>query len=254
MMLKQERQQRLLGYVNDRHRATVEELSDYLQVSKVTIRRDLDELDAEALIVKTFGGALSKGSLLSIEIPSSRKTSLCSAEKRRIGEACAAMIEDGDVVVLDSGTTTIEIAKRIMARQVIAVTNDLSVATALTARPDVTVLMAGGIVQPGVNVTTGHETERLFSELHATKTFLAADAWSVEHGITDRNYDLLPIKRAMLAAGARKILAVDHTKYGQRMFAQVCPLDLIDAIVSDSFDPAVQESLQAAGIEVIDAG
>ena len=132
-----------------------------------------------------------------------------------------------------------------------AVTIELSVAMVRTAHPDVTVLMAGGIVQPGVNVTTGHETERLFGELHATKTFIAADAWSVEHGITDRNYDLLPIKRAMLNAGARKILAVDHTKHGQRMFAQVCPMDQIDVIVSDSVDPAVQEALAAAGVEVI---
>ena len=250
-MLKQERQQRLLTYVNARQRATVEELSAILEVSKVTVRRDLDELNDAGLTVKTFGGALSKDSVLSMEIPVSQKTALCIDEKRRIGAICAAMIEDGDVVILDSGTTTLEIARRLIGKQVIVITNDLNIAFVLTPRSSVTVVMAGGIVQAGVNVTIGHETEKLFGELHANKTFLAADAWSLEHGITDRSYAQLPIKRAMLAAANKKILATDHTKCGQHVFAHVCPMAEIDTLVSDSIDPDIADSLRNAGIEVV---
>jgi DeoR family fructose operon transcriptional repressor len=250
-MLKPERHQRLLAYVNSHKRATVDELSDVLTVSKVTVRRDLDELNDAGLLVKTFGGALSKDSVLSMEIPSSEKTSRCIDEKRRIGARCAEMIDEGDVVILDSGTTTLEIARRVGDKHITVITNDLNIAMALTARRFVTVLLAGGLVQAGVNVTLGHETERSFHDLHANKTFLAADAWSEDDGVTDRSYAQLPIKQAMLHAGQRVILVTDHTKAGQHVFAQVCPLSSVDALVTDAMDAALQESLQATGIEVI---
>jgi len=249
-VLKEERQQRLLSYINDRRRATVDELSAFLDVSKVTIRRDLDELNDIGLVAKTFGGALSKDSILSMEIPSSRKTSLCIDEKRRIGEMAASMVEDGDVVIIDSGTTTLEIAKRIAEKRVIVITNDLGVAMVLASRPSVTLVLAGGVVESGVNVTTGHQAEEVFSQIHANKTFLGADALSLDDGITDRSYAQLPIKRAMLRAAEKKIVAADHTKFGQHVFARVCPMSEIDTLVTDAIDPAFCESVRALGVDV----
>jgi len=250
-MLKEERQQRLLGYVNDHKRATVEELSEFVDVSQVTIRRDLDDLHNGGLVVRTFGGVVSKDSMLSMEIPSSRKAALCVEEKRQIGQLGASLIEDGDVVILDSGTTTLEIAKRIGDRPVIVITNDLSIAITLAAHPLITLVLAGGTVQPGVNVTIGHEAEEVFRQIHANKTFLGADALSVEYGITDRNYAQLPIKRAMLNASQKKIVVTDHTKFGQHVFAQVCPLSEIDMLVTDAIDSVTEDEFRDAGLDVI---
>lgn len=250
-MLREERQAQLVRYVNSRKKATVQELSDVLNVSKVTVRRDLDELNDAALLIKTFGGALSKDNMLTAEIPSSKKTNLCVEEKRRIGTVCAEMVEDGDVVILDSGTTTLEIARRITEKHITVITSDLNIAMLLAPHTAVTVFLAGGIVDPNVYVTIGNEAERLFSQLYANKTFLGADALSLEHGITDRAYAQLPIKRAMLSAGQRKILAADHTKFEKEVFAQVCQLSTIDTLVTDRIDPTYQEALQAAGVEVM---
>ena len=250
-MLKEERQQRLLSYVNEHRKATVEELGTVLNVSKVTVRRDLDDLADIGLVAKTFGGALSKASMLSMEIPSSRKTSLSVDEKKLIGQAAADLIDDGDVVILDSGTTTLEIAKRIGDKRIIVITNDLNVAMALTSRPAVTLVMAGGVVEPGVNVTTGHDAEHVFSQIHVNKTFLGADALSLDDGITDRSYAQLPIKRAMLSAAEKKYVVSDNTKFGQHVFVHVCPLSAIDTLITNDIDPAFEEALRAIGVEVI---
>lgn len=250
-MLKEERQQRLLSYVNDRKKATVEELSAVLDVSKVTVRRDLDELNDVGLVAKTFGGALSKDSMLSMEIPSSRKTSLCIDEKRLIGQIGAGLVEDGDVVILDSGTTTLEIAKRIAEKRIIVITNDLTIALALASRPAVTLVLAGGVVESGVNVATGHIAEEVFSQIHANKTFLGADALSLDDGITDRSYAQLPIKRAMLKAAEQKFVVADHTKFGRHVFVHVCQLTDIDTLITDAIDPDFESSVRSLGIEVI---
>ena len=250
-MFKEERQQRLLSYVNDRKKATVDELGAVLNVSKVTIRRDLDELNDMGLLAKTFGGALSKGSMLSMEIPSSHKTSLCIEEKRVIGQIGAGLVDDGDVVILDSGTTTLEIAKRIAEKRIIVITNDLSIALALASRPSVTLVLAGGVVESGVNVTTGHNAEEVFSQIHANKAFLGADALSLDDGITDRSYAQLPIKRAMLRAGEKKIVVADHTKFEQHVFAHVCQLSEINTLVTDAIDPDFEQAVRSLGVEVI---
>jgi DeoR family fructose operon transcriptional repressor len=250
-MLQAERQEQLLGYVNDKKTATIEELSNFLQVSKVTVRRDLDELSDAGLINKIYGGALSIYNNLSIDIPSRGKTGICVEEKKRIGKAAADLIKDGDVIILDSGTTTIEIAKQLRDKKITAITNDLKIAMEITHQASVTLILAGGIVESNVYTTVGHETEKFISGIHVNKSFIGADAFSMKSGITNRTLNEIPIKEAMLHAAEKKILVADHTKLEKEVFATLCPLNVIDTLVIDQIDPQFEKAFTDMGIEII---
>ena len=249
-MLPAKRHENIIKYVNKHQTVSVDELSNSLSVSKITIRRDLDELSAQGLLLRTYGGAISVYSYLAVEIPSTEKSSLFVEEKRRIGKAAAELINDDDIIVLDSGTTTFEIAKNLNNR-VTVITNDLKIAMELSLKNSVTLYMTGGLVETNLFSTIGKSTENFLNEFHADKSFLGADAISLKYGITNRSFSQVSIKKSIAKSGALKIVVADHSKFEKEVFANVGLLDEIDIIITDEMDETQKLKYEQLGIKII---
>lgn len=249
-MIPAKRYEQIIKYVNKNKTASVEDLSSWLKVSKVTIRRDLDELSAKGLLLRTFGGATSVFSYLAQEIPSNEKSTLFAEEKRRIGKVAASLIYDDDVIVLDSGTTTLEIARSLTSR-VTVITNDLKIAMELCLKDHITLYITGGLVENNLFSTAGKSTENFLNEFHADKSFLAADAISLKYGITNRTASQVPVKRAIAMSGAMKILVADHSKFERETFANIGLLDELDTIITDQMEDGVRKKYEDRGIKII---
>jgi DeoR/GlpR family transcriptional regulator of sugar metabolism len=250
-MFQVERQKKILDYVNKAKKASVNELSDFLGVSKVTIRRYLNELESKGLVIKIHGGVLSVDSDLNYEIPYSSKKDLNIAEKVKIGIAASKLIEDGDVVVLDAGSTTLEIAQHIENKKVTIITNDVKIAFELAPRPNVNLIITGGTVQKNVYTIIGSNTENFLSKVHVNKAFLGADAINIEYGVTNRTLEEVAIKKAMIKAAEQIILVADHSKLNKKAFSDVCRIDEIDTIVIDKIDDNYKKIFSEKGINII---
>lgn len=250
-MFQIERQKKILDYVNKTEKATVNELSDFLGVSKVTIRKYLNELESKGLVIKIHGGVLSIDSDLNYEIPYASKKDLNVSEKEKIGKAASELIEDGDVVILDAGSTTLEIARNIENKNVTIITNDVKIAFELASKPSVKLIITGGIVQKNVYTVMGSNTENFLSKIHVNKAFLGADAINLEYGITNRTLEEVAIKKAMIKSAEQIILVADHSKLNKKAFADVCEIDEIDTIVIDKIDDNYRKIFNEKGINII---
>jgi DeoR/GlpR family transcriptional regulator of sugar metabolism len=250
-MFQIERQEQILKYVNKKRKASVKELSDYLNVSKVTIRRDLDELVEKGLVIKIHGGVLSINNNLSYEIPFKKKLNVNVEEKRKIGTTAARFIEDGEVIILDAGSTTLEVARHLDRKNVTVITNDIKIAVEIAQKPNIKLIVTGGILERSVYTLIGPNAEDFLSKIHVNKTFLGADAISLEHGITNRTLQEVPIKRAMIKAADEVIVVADHSKLNKRVFASLCNLNEIKKLIIDKIDEDFKQALSEIGVEVI---
>jgi DeoR/GlpR family transcriptional regulator of sugar metabolism len=247
-----ERHEKLLDYINKKKKASVRELSKCFNVSTVTIRRDLDELVQRGLVIKTHGGALSLNNNFSTEIPYERKFVQNVEAKKKIGHTAARLVEDNDVIILDAGSTTLEIATQLKPlKNVTVITNDLKIAMTLAHKPGITLMVTGGIQEKAVYTLTGPTAEEFLSKIRANKTFLGADAISLDYGITNRTLQEVSVKKSMMKAADEIILVADHSKLNKKVFAFLCELKDIDKIIIDKIEPKVKEALLEMGVEVI---
>jgi DeoR/GlpR family transcriptional regulator of sugar metabolism len=250
-MFQLERQKKLLDYVNKVKKATVSELSDYLNISKVTVRRYLSELESKDLVIKTHGGALSVDNELSIDLPYANKKDLHKAEKKRIGIAATKLINDGDVIILDAGSTTFAIAQQIVNRNITVLTNDLKIAFELSTNSNVKLIISGGPVQRNVYTVIGSTSEKFFNKVHVDKVFLGADAFNLECGVTNRTLEEASIKKAMIKAADEVILVTDSSKMGHKALANVCKTEDINAIVTDKISDEYEKVFKKNSTNII---
>lgn len=246
-----ERQKKILDFVNENKKATVIELSSLLGVSKVTVRRYLSELESKGLLIKTHGGVLSADTNLNNEIPYSSKKDLNISEKKKIGKAALQLIEEGDVIILDSGSTTLEIAQQIENIHITVITNDIKIAYELASKTNINLIITGGVTQKYLYTIIGFEAEKFLDKIHVNKTFLGADAIDLEYGITNRTLEEVAVKLAMIKAAEEVILVVDQSKLNKKAFADVCKIEAIDTIIIDNIDKEYQKAFREKGIEII---
>jgi len=246
-----ERQKLVLDCINREKRVSVAELSEEFGLSRVTIRKYLNELHSKGLIVKTHGGAISVSSELNYEIPYHKKTTLFIEEKRRIGAAAAELIDDGSVIIIDAGSTTFELARKIANRRLTVITNDIQIAHHLVMRPGIKLIIVGGEVQQDLYTAIGSFAESFLRQIHVNQVFLGADAIDIEHGITNRTLEETSVKKAMIAAASSVILLADHTKFDTQAFATVCPLKSLDAIVTDALPSRYEKHLSQNHVRTI---
>lgn len=250
-MLVPERQQRILSILSRSGAATVQELAKELGVSAVTIRRDLAALAEQRLIVRTHRGAILAGKNPAQEIPYNDKALQHAAEKERIGRRAAELVHSGDTIILDSGTTTLQVAKHIQASPLITATNDVAIACTLGLRPGISVVLPGGTMQRGLYTLLHPSAVEFFSALRVDKLFLGVDAVHPKTGITNRTLEEVPVKQAMIRAADEVILVADSSKFGKEVFAQVCDLSAINYLITDAAcPPEIVEALRAADIQV----
>lgn len=218
-------------------------LSAALGVDSSTIRRDLDALARDGKVERTHGGAKAIDGA-SFEVPYVLKQDVRRAEKSAIASVAAALVSDGDSVVLDSGSTTYEIAVALRERSSLTVlTNDLRIAKFVASFPDVRLLVSGGELLGSVYTLIGDHAVRFMSHYSADWAFLGADAIEPAAGITNNNTLEVPIKRALISAAAHTVVVADHAKFGRRALAKVAALDEVDTIVTDSGLDADQHAL-----------
>lgn len=252
-MFRIERQQEILNYINKQQTVKTQELAKAFSTSLVTVRNDINELANRGLVIKTHGGAVCCQHSSNTEIPSIIRFQQNIESKQAIASVAADMIEDGDVVILDAGTTTLEIAIRIKAQNVTVITNDLKIAITLADQGNAGVIVAGGTLLSSVYTLVGTETIDFLSTIKVRKLFLGCDAIDFDWGITNRTFEECHVKNAMIAAAQEVIAVADRTKFHRQVFARVCGLDTLDTLITDHVTPEEAESLKNADVRVITA-
>jgi DeoR/GlpR family transcriptional regulator of sugar metabolism len=251
-MLAETRRQRLLDLITRQGYATLDELVRVLAVSESTIRRDLEVLDLAGSIKRTHGGAVYTGEVRLMP-PFDERTGTAAAEKRAIGQTAAALLQDGDTVLLDGGTTTLEVARALIGRRVQVVTNSLPIAQLLASSQQTDLILIGGYVYPRTGVALGPLAIATMQSIRVRTAILGAGG-VVSEGIYNSNSLLVETERQMMSCGQEIMIVADHTKFGRLALARLCGLDDVDHFVVDSGLP--EESrvmLRRAGVTIHDA-
>jgi DeoR/GlpR family transcriptional regulator of sugar metabolism len=237
-------------------KVTVTQLCQRFGVAPMTIRRDLTALDRQGLLRKIHGGAVSVQGR-SYEPPRHLRTTHNLAAKRAIGRAAAELVLEGESIALDTGTTTLEIARALAGkRNLTIVTASLPIANELvsifTLDSDVRLILTGGILRPGELSMVGHVAEQTCGDLHVDKAFLGIGGISLQDGLTEFNLEDALVKQSWLRSARQRIVVADSSKFGQITFASVGPLSAIDTLVTDRDIPKdFLQALRRQGIKVI---
>jgi DeoR/GlpR family transcriptional regulator of sugar metabolism len=249
-----ERQEHIARIVEEHGRARVADLAARFGVSSVTIRKDLVALEAARRLIRAHGGAIALDRSrpeLSFDI----RERLQADEKWRIGAAGAALVHDGESIVMDASTTALSVARHLKTRggwsQLTVITNGLRLASELAGHPGIVVLMLGGRVRWEALSVVGQLGDGLFSRINVQKAFLGAAGFTVESGMADATDEEAQIKRSMVGAAREVIAIVDHTKWERAAFATFCPTDKLSVVLTDDGAPtAMVRALTGRGVEV----
>jgi DeoR/GlpR family transcriptional regulator of sugar metabolism len=232
-MLANQRKEKILELLKEDGSAKVIDLARIFKVTEVTIRQDLEKLDREGLVKREHGGVHLKNVEDQV-----RNFSLTHQEylkeKEIIAEKCLDFIHPGDTIILDSGSTTTEIAKKIIdIHGLTVITNALNIASLLGAHPNIEVVMTGGEFKPPTLSLTGQKAADFFNGINVQKLFLATAGISLKSGLTYPSLSDLVVKKAMIDAADTTYLVADSTKIGKSAFASLGALSLIDYIITD---------------------
>lgn len=242
------RDERMLGLLRERGRASVSEIAVHLSIGPATVRRDLERLAREGRLIRTYGGAAFGASGAT-----NPQASEATAEKRAIGTAAAALVRDGQTIVISSGSTTAALARRLTNHQGLTViTNALDVAETLVDCDGIETIVLGGVVRPRMHSLLGHLTELAANELRADTLFMGIPAISLEHGLMSDHMPEILGDRAMRRMVSHVVVLADSRKFHRVAPAFVFGLDEVSTIVTDTgIDPAVRSSLEDRGIRVV---
>lgn len=246
-MLPAQRRQAILRAVRS-GTAHVTALADEFGVSEMTVRRDLQALASDGKLERVHGGAVNVES----ERPFSEIVVERLEAKDRIGRAAAALVEDGQTVMIDIGTTTLQVARHLRGRSLTVVTTNLAVYEELLPEPDIELVLPGGAVRRNYLSLVGMLAEDALRRLRADIAFLGTSGIDADLAVWDTTMVEVPIKRAMIAASKRTVLLADAEKFGMDAMVRVCEASELDAIVTDERVPTERrEALDEAGVEVI---
>lgn len=227
----------------------VAQLAASLGVSGATIRRDLQSLSASHLLLRTHGGAVvgDVGQELSVGIKATRN----QAEKRRIGRAAASLVEDGAVVGLTGGSTATELARALADRRgITVVTNAINIAAELATRPQITLVVIGGVARPSYEMV-GPAAERMLDSYHLDIAFIGVDGLSAREGCTTYHEMEAQTDRNFLERSRRSVVIADSSKIGRVTFARIVALARIDDIITDTdADPERLRELSETGVRI----
>lgn len=233
-MLPQQRREKILDLITEDGHATVFQLSTIFKVTEVTIRQDLEKLEKEGFIVREHGGAYLKNIGLNVKnFVLQNQDHL--AEKASIAEKALEYINDGDTIILDSGSTTTEIAKLITNyKNLTVITNALNIAMILGVIPEINLVVTGGEFKAPTLSLTGQKAADFFEGLHVDKLFLATAGITLKSGLTYPSISDIVVKRAMIESANEVFLVADSSKVGKSSFASLGALSLIDSLITDS--------------------
>jgi DeoR/GlpR family transcriptional regulator of sugar metabolism len=232
-LLANQRREQILKLLREDGSAKVIDLAKIFKVSEVTIRQDLEKLESDDLIIREHGGAFLKS--IEDQVSSLSLMNKDNMDKKvLIGKKAAELIDNGDVIILDSGSTTTEIAKNLLGRRNLTViTNALNIGILLGSQPGIEVMMTGGEFKPPTLSLTGQKAADFLADIHVDKLFLATAGISLKSGLTYPSISDLVVKKAMIEAADTVYLVADSTKIRKTSFASLGALSLINFIVTD---------------------
>lgn len=241
MLYEEERKQKIIEYLRQYSRVSVHELGKSFQVSESTIRRDLQELEAAKLLKRTHGGAVCLDDV-NLEPTFGEREDRFRQEKAAIARKAADFIENGDALLIDSGTTTLYMAKELKRfSELKVVTNSIVLAQALQGVRGIEVVIIGGTLRENTLAMVGPIAEQALGMLNVDKAFMATNGFDLEGGLTTPNIIEAATKAKMIKIAKQVILLTDHSKIGRVAFAKFADLSQIDVCVVD--DKAQKETL-----------
>lgn len=246
-----ERHQFILSKLKKEGKVNVLDLCSDLNVSSVTIRKDLKLLEDKHLLFRTHGGG-TLGNPYTIDRPVNEKEKIRSQEKMDIGAAAAQLIEPNDCIIIASGTTVLSLARNIKPQgNLTVITAALNVATELNRHPDVEVMVLGGILRKSSSSATGMYAEKILDDFSCSKLFLGVDGIDIDFGLTTTHVQEAQLNRKMIAASQKTIVLADSSKFGKRGFGRICGLEDIEQVITDKgVSDHMVEMLKGMGIEV----
>lgn len=254
-MTREERHAITLEAVQATGRVRVSDLAARLSVSEMTVRRDLEDLEARGALTRVHGGAISNVSR-SFEPGFAARGRLHAAAKQQIGTAAASLLRDGDTVIIDAGTTTLQVAenlRRDLRIRVMALS--LHIADAVADLPNVTLMIPSAQVRPFERSFVGPAAATMLGQLTFDTAFVTVGGVDPAAGLTEYDFDDAETKKAALRSARRKIVVADSSKLGAVAFVRLCQISEIDTLVTDAAaPPPVVRALRAAGVDVIQAG
>ncbi len=234
MMFAAQRREKILELIREDGHAKVQELSRLFKVTEVTIRQDLEKLEEQGLIKREHGGAILSDAGTNVRNFSLANQTNIEA-KRAIAREAVKFISDGDTIILDSGSTTTELARLISGfHNLTVITNALNIAMILGSDASINLNVTGGEFKPPTLSLTGMKAANYFTNIHADKVFLATAGINLKTGLTYPSISDLVVKKAMIEASDTVYLVADSSKIGTSSFASLGALSLVDHIITDS--------------------
>jgi DeoR family transcriptional regulator, fructose operon transcriptional repressor len=247
-MLLDQRREKILQEIEIKGYTSLKELSETVDSSESTVRRDLEYLESIGQVRRTRGGAAYVGDSLS---GFDDRRSLAVGEKQKISRSAAELIGPGETIILDGGTTTLEVARHLGGHSLQVVTNSLPIVNHLVGVPQVELIFLGGYLYPKTGVALGDLTVAALKQVHARRLIMSAGGIT-EAGLFNTNSLLAETERQMMAAADEVIVVADSGKLGHSELAHLCPLNAIDRlVVDDRITDEWRRKLEQQGIELI---
>jgi len=247
-----DRRDKILQRIQSKGSVRVDELSEEFDVSTVTIRNDLDFFEEKGLIHRTYGGALLLNNIYKDpSIEEKRKINI--EEKRRIAKYAGEMIKDGESIILDSGSTTREIATQLKGQtNITLMTNSINIALELAAEDELEIMMTGGVLREKSYSLVGPEAEHAMQNYFFDKLFLGVDGMDIDHGLTTSNPLEAKLNKVMVQRSNTVIAVTDSSKFGRHSFSFICDLTPIDMIITDEkIDEEYETKFRKRNINVV---
>lgn len=248
-----ERREKILQLIAGNEEVKISDLSRLFDVSEISIRRDLIELELEGLLKRTYGGAISTAKVIQ-EQSFKEKIGKHLEEKQRIANLAVKMIRKGDTIILDSGTTTLQIARMIKSPQELTiVTPSLPIAEELGAYSGISLILAGGTYNPSYQSLIGPLTVKNIGQFHVNKAFIGVDGLTISHGLTTTNTLQAEVVQVMIQVAQEVIVVADHSKVGRIGFTSIAPITKVHKLITDKYPGTGDfiKGLEDKGIEVL---
>lgn len=229
-----ERRSYIMRLLHDQGHVSVSSLSDELDVSEVTIRKDMRFLEERELLVRTHGGAVLLDQYV-YDLPVEEKTTRNQEEKKRIGEEAAGMVDDGDTLIIDGGSTTLQVARNLRKKKdLIVATASIHIALELLRISGIDIMMLGGMIRSTSASVIGSYAEQMLEDHAFQKLFISGDGFDLDYGMTTTNTMEAHLNRVMMRSAQQTIAVVDSSKIGRRGLSRICDVEQIHTVVIDS--------------------
>jgi len=257
-MNRRERQRKILGLIESQFEMSVNEACELLEVSPATVRRDFDNLVKKGLVKKVWGGISVKsgGGINHVMLPVAIRETKYAEEKRRIAMKAASLVKDGDVIIIDGGTTTLSMAPFLANRKVRIVTNSILIAHQIYKEREMAqgaeVFLTGGLLFPDSGLLVGPQTSENILQFNADLGFISVGG--IDDGVaTNTDQLIVANERAIIRQSGRVVMLADHSKFGIKDMCRICHLEEVDTLITDEH-PSLKthlKGLSGLGLEVV---